>query len=84
MTMERSLVVLDDPWLPEQVRYLNPVDGSQTDQELAKQIEEGKFIKEILRIQEKQEKGEITEKESKMIRDFEVKRYGAPLLFNFE
>ena len=34
MTMERSLVVLDDPWLPEQVRYLNPVDGSRTDHRL--------------------------------------------------
>jgi hypothetical protein len=29
MTMQRALVVLDDPWLPEQVRYLNPVDGSR-------------------------------------------------------
>ena len=26
MTMPRALVVLDDPWLPEQVRFLNPVD----------------------------------------------------------
>jgi hypothetical protein len=34
MTMERSLVVLDDPWLPEQVRYLNPVDGLRTDHRL--------------------------------------------------
>ena len=34
MVMERSLVVLDDPWLPEQVRYLNPVDGSRTDHRL--------------------------------------------------
>jgi hypothetical protein len=34
MTMERSLVVLDDPWLPEQVRYLNPVDGSRTEHRL--------------------------------------------------
>ena len=25
----RALVVLDDPWMPEQVRFLNPVDGSQ-------------------------------------------------------
>jgi hypothetical protein len=30
MTMQRALVVLDDPWLPEQVRFLNPVDGSRT------------------------------------------------------
>ena len=28
MTMRRALVVLDDPWLPEQVRFLNPVDRS--------------------------------------------------------
>jgi hypothetical protein len=34
MTMDRSLVVLDDPWLPEQVRFLNPVDGTQTDHRL--------------------------------------------------
>jgi hypothetical protein len=34
MTMRRALVVLDDPWLPEQVRYLNPVDGSRTDHRL--------------------------------------------------
>ena len=26
----RALVVLDDPWMPEQVRFLNPIDGSQT------------------------------------------------------
>ena len=26
----RALVVLDDPWMPEQVRYLNPIDGSQS------------------------------------------------------
>jgi hypothetical protein len=26
MTMDRSLVVLDDLWLPAQVRFLNPVD----------------------------------------------------------
>ena len=25
----RALVVLDDPWMPEQVRFLNPIDGSQ-------------------------------------------------------
>ena len=24
----RALVVLDDPWLPEQVRFLNPIDDS--------------------------------------------------------
>jgi hypothetical protein len=34
MTMRRALVVLDDPWLPEQVRYLNPVDGSRTEHRL--------------------------------------------------
>jgi hypothetical protein len=34
MTMRRALVVLDDPWLPEQVRYLNPVDGTRTDHRL--------------------------------------------------
>jgi hypothetical protein len=34
MTMERSLVVLDDPWLPEQVRFLNPVDSTQTEHRL--------------------------------------------------
>ena len=26
----RALVVLDDPWMPEQVRFLNAIDGSQT------------------------------------------------------
>eukprot|EP00935_MAST-01C_sp_MAST-1C-sp1_P002556 g2556.t1 len=31
---ERALVVLDDPWLPEQVRFLNPVDGSHTEHRL--------------------------------------------------
>ena len=30
----RALVVLDDPWMPEQVRFLNPIDGSQTDHRL--------------------------------------------------
>jgi hypothetical protein len=34
MTMQRALVVLDDPWLPEQVRFLNPVDGSRTEHRL--------------------------------------------------
>jgi hypothetical protein len=34
MTMRRALVVLDDPWLPEQVRYLNPVDGSRAEHRL--------------------------------------------------
>ena len=34
MPMDRSLVVLDDPWLPEQVRFLNPVDGTQTEHRL--------------------------------------------------
>ena len=28
MTMSRALVVLDDPWLPEQVRFLDPVDSA--------------------------------------------------------
>ena len=27
---QRALVVLDDPWTPEQVRFLNPIDGSNT------------------------------------------------------
>ena len=30
----RALVVLDDPWMPEQVRLLNPIDGSQTEHRL--------------------------------------------------
>jgi hypothetical protein len=34
MTMRRALVVLDDPWLSEQVRYLNPVEGSRTEHRL--------------------------------------------------
>jgi hypothetical protein len=35
MTMGRALVVLDDPWLPEQVRFLNPVDdGAETEHRL--------------------------------------------------
>jgi hypothetical protein len=34
MPMERALVVLDDPWLPEQVRVLNPVDSAQTEHRL--------------------------------------------------
>jgi hypothetical protein len=34
MAMQRALVVLDDPWLPEQVRFLNPVDGSHTEHRL--------------------------------------------------
>jgi hypothetical protein len=34
MPTERALVVLDDPWLPEQVRFLNPVDSAQTDHRL--------------------------------------------------
>jgi hypothetical protein len=28
MPMERALVVLDDPWTPEQVRFLNPIENS--------------------------------------------------------
>ena len=31
---ERALVVLDDPWMPEQVRFLNPIDGLQTEHRL--------------------------------------------------
>jgi hypothetical protein len=31
MEMERSLVVLDDPWTPEQVRFLNPIESSLTE-----------------------------------------------------
>ena len=27
---QRALIVLDDPWMPEQVRFLNPIDGSQS------------------------------------------------------
>jgi hypothetical protein len=34
MTMDRAMVVLDDPWLPEQVRFLNPVDSAQTEHRL--------------------------------------------------
>jgi hypothetical protein len=30
MTMERALVVLNDPWLPEQVRFLNLINSAQT------------------------------------------------------
>eukprot|EP00935_MAST-01C_sp_MAST-1C-sp1_P002801 g2801.t1 len=30
----RALLVLDDPWVPEQVRFLNPIDGSQTEHRL--------------------------------------------------
>ena len=26
---QRSLLVLDDPWVPEQVRFLNPIDSAQ-------------------------------------------------------
>ena len=31
---QRALVVLDDPWMPEQVRFLNPIDGSQSEHRL--------------------------------------------------
>jgi hypothetical protein len=31
---QRALVVLDDPWMPEQVRFLNPIDGSSTENRL--------------------------------------------------
>eukprot|EP00935_MAST-01C_sp_MAST-1C-sp1_P002365 g2365.t1 len=30
----RALVVLDDPWMKEQVRFLNPIDGSSADHRL--------------------------------------------------
>eukprot|EP00935_MAST-01C_sp_MAST-1C-sp1_P001692 g1692.t1 len=30
---QRALLVLDDPWMPEQVRLLNPIDSSQTEDE---------------------------------------------------
>ncbi len=30
----RALVVLDDPWMSEQARWLNPIDGSQTEHRL--------------------------------------------------
>ena len=31
---ERALLVLDDPWMPEQVRFLNPIDSLQTEHRL--------------------------------------------------
>ena len=31
---QQALVVLDDPWMPEQVRFLNPIDGVQNDHRL--------------------------------------------------
>eukprot|EP00935_MAST-01C_sp_MAST-1C-sp1_P002501 g2501.t1 len=31
---KRALVVLDDPWMPEQVRFLNPIDGTQLEHRL--------------------------------------------------
>ena len=31
---QRALVVLDDPWMPEQVRFLNPIDSSQSEHRL--------------------------------------------------
>ena len=31
---QRSLLVLDDPWMPEQVRFLNPIDSSQSEHRL--------------------------------------------------
>ena len=33
-TKQRALVVLDDPWMPEQVRFLNPIDSLQTEHRL--------------------------------------------------
>ena len=30
---QRALLVLDDPWMPEQVRFLNPIDGSSSQTE---------------------------------------------------
>ena len=35
MEKQRALVVLDDPWMPEQVRFLNPIDeGAHTEHRL--------------------------------------------------
>jgi hypothetical protein len=34
MTMARALVVLDDPWLPEQVRFLDPVGSTEAEHRL--------------------------------------------------
>jgi hypothetical protein len=34
LTMRRALVILDDPWLVEQVRYLNPIRESGTEHRL--------------------------------------------------
>jgi hypothetical protein len=34
MTMKRALVVLDDPWLEEQVRYLNPLGRTRSEHRL--------------------------------------------------
>eukprot|EP00935_MAST-01C_sp_MAST-1C-sp1_P000566 g566.t1 len=31
---QRALVVLDDPWMPEQVRFLNPIEGYHTEHRL--------------------------------------------------
>eukprot|EP00935_MAST-01C_sp_MAST-1C-sp1_P001632 g1632.t1 len=31
---QQALIVLDDPWMPEQVRFLNPIDSSQSDHRL--------------------------------------------------
>ena len=33
-TKQRALVVLDDPWMPEQVRFLNPIDSSHAEHRL--------------------------------------------------
>ena len=32
--LQRALLVLDDPWMPEQVRFLNPVDDTQAENRL--------------------------------------------------
>jgi hypothetical protein len=34
MTMARALVVLDDPWLPEQVRFLDPIGSTEVEHRL--------------------------------------------------
>jgi hypothetical protein len=34
MVLRRALVVLDDPWHPEQVQYLNPIRGSRSEHRL--------------------------------------------------
>ena len=33
-TKLRALLVLDDPWMPDQVRFLNPIDSTQSESRL--------------------------------------------------